>query len=54
MEPVLCNGFDGFGGVHDNIVWNSEDGWMAYTLNNKLIFEDMKTRQQMIMLESTV
>jgi len=22
IEPVIVNGYDGFGGVHDNLLWN--------------------------------
>ena len=47
------NGYDGFGGVHDNMVWDSSAGWMAYTLHNKLIFENTKTREQQIIADST-
>jgi hypothetical protein len=45
MEPSILNGFDGFGGVHDNVVWSQADGWMAYTLHNKVVFESVKTRE---------
>jgi len=53
MEPAVLNGFDGFGGVHDNVVWNQADGWMAYTLHNKVIFESVKTREQTVLCDST-
>lgn len=23
IEPVIVNGYDGFGGVHDNLLWNA-------------------------------
>jgi len=52
MHPTLVNGYDGFGGVHDNLVWNQQDGWVAYTLHNKVIFETVKTREQTILCDS--
>jgi hypothetical protein len=54
MNPVICNGFDGFGGAHDNLVWNAEEAWAAYTLNNKVIFENTKTRAQTVIIDSIV
>jgi hypothetical protein len=54
ITATLVNGYDGFGGVHDNLVWNAAEKWAAYTLNNKLIFEDTKTRHQTILCDSTV
>lgn len=53
MSPAVVNGYDGFGGVHDNLVWCPEDGWMAYTLHNKVIFENVKTRDQTVLFDST-
>lgn len=53
MEPAVLNGFDGFGGVHDNVVWSQADGWMAYTLHNKVVFESVKTREQTILCDSS-
>jgi WD40 repeat protein len=53
IEPSVVNGFDGFGGVHDNVVWSQADGWMAYTLHNKLVFESVKSRQQTVLCDST-
>jgi hypothetical protein len=35
-------------------VWNATEKWAAYTLNNKLIFENTKTREQTVMSDSTV
>jgi hypothetical protein len=52
FEADIVNGYDGFGGVHDNLIWNSEAGWAAYTLHNKLIFEDTKSRLQTVIIES--
>lgn len=40
----LINGYDGYGGVHDNLIWNANSGWICYTLNNKVIFENTKIR----------
>ena len=54
IEPIIVNGYDGFGGVHDNLMWNANQGTIVYTLNNKLIQEDTKTRKQTIFAESTV
>ena len=54
IDSTLVNGYDGFGGVHNNLVWNSTEKWAVYTLNNKLIFENTKTREQTVMSDSTV
>lgn len=54
IEPTIVNGYDGFGGVHDNLLWNANQGSIIYTLNNKVIKEDTKTRKQTIFAESTV
>ena len=43
--PEIVNGYDGFGGVHDNLLWNPKSGMMIYTMNNKVIMENTKTRQ---------
>ena len=53
METTTVNGYDGFGGVHDNVVWSQAEGWMAYTLHNKVIFESVKTREQTVLSDST-
>ena len=52
MKPAVVSGYDGFGGVHDNIVWHQADGWMVYTLHNKVIFENVKTREQTVLSDS--
>ena len=41
----LINGYDGYGGVHDNMQWNAYQGFTYFTLNNKLIVENTKTRE---------
>lgn len=46
VEPTIINGYDGYGGVHDNIVWLQQDGEMIYTFHNKVIIENSKTREQ--------
>ena len=51
---MLMNGYDGFGGVHDNLIWNVTGGLTYFTLNNKVIIEDTKTRAQHVLAESTV
>lgn len=50
----MINGYDGFGGVHDNLAWNSEEGWIVYSLNNKVVFETTKSRSQKVLIDSTV
>jgi hypothetical protein len=45
MEQKLVIGYDGFGGVHDNLVWNVQAGFTYFTLNNKFIIENTKTRE---------
>ena len=45
MESCIVNGYDGFGGAHSNIVWHSHDGWVAYTIQNKVVIEVLKSRE---------
>lgn len=45
LEAEIVNGYDGFSGVHDNLIWNSANGTMIYTLHNKVIIEMTKTRE---------
>lgn len=53
METTVVNGYDGFGGVHDNLVWcTAEGGYMAYTLHNKVIIEGVKSREQTVFCDS--
>jgi hypothetical protein len=52
LELKLVNGYDGFGGVHDNLVWSVQAGFTYFTLNNKVIIENTKTRQQSIFADS--
>lgn len=54
LEQKLISGYDGFGGVHDNILWNVSLGFTYFTLNNKLIIENTKTREQTVFADSTV
>lgn len=54
MEPFIVNGYDGFSGVHDNLIWNPMSGSIIYTLNNKVIIEQTKTRDQIVFSLSTV
>jgi hypothetical protein len=35
LKPELLLGYNG--NAHDNIVWNEKKGWMAYSVNNKVI-----------------
>jgi hypothetical protein len=51
LEQKLISGYDGFGGVHDNILWNVTAGFTYFTLNNKLIMENTKTRKQHVFHE---
>jgi hypothetical protein len=53
MEPTLVNGYDGMSGAHDNIVWVRKESTYIYTLNNKLIIENTKTRQQTVFCDTT-
>jgi len=43
-EPLLVQGYDGFSGAHDNLMWEPFLGNLVYTLHNKLIAEDIKDR----------
>lgn len=54
LEQKLISGYDGFGGVHDNLLWNVAAGFTYYTLNNKLIIENTKTREQTVFADATV
>ena len=45
IEPVLVNGYDGFSGTHDNLLWTPSTGMITYTLHNKVIIENTRTRQ---------
>ena len=52
METSIINGYDGKGGAHDNMIWNSHDGWIAYTIQNKVIFEVLKSREQVVVCDA--
>ncbi len=54
LTSLIVNGYDGFGGAHDNLLWNSQTGSVIYTLNNKVIKEHIKMRTQTVFAESTV
>ena len=54
LEHKLINGYDGFGGVHDNLFWNVRDGLTYFTLNNKVIIEKTKTREQTVYADTSV
>ena len=45
IEQRLISGYDGFGGVHDNLHWSVTGGFQYFTLGNKLIVENTKTRE---------
>lgn len=40
--------------MHDNLYWNIKDGLTYFTLNNKLIIEKTKTREQTVFADSSV
>ena len=44
IEPFTVNGYDGFSGVHDNLLWTPATGMITYTLHNKIIIESTRTR----------
>ena len=54
LEQKLINGYDGYGGVHDNLYWNITGGKTYFTLNNKLIIEDTKSREQIVFADASV
>jgi len=54
LDQKLINGYDGYGGVHDNLVWNAIGGFSYFTLKNKLILENTKTREQTVFCDSQV
>lgn len=45
LESNIVNGYEGFGGVHSNLLWNVNQSTIIYTLNNKVIKEHTKTRK---------
>jgi hypothetical protein len=54
IEPCIVNGYDGFSGAHSNLIWNWQQNLVIYTLNNKVVIEDMKTRGQVVLANSQV
>jgi len=54
LVPKILGGYDGFSGVHDNLKWILKDGLIIYTMNNKIIFENTKSREQNIIIQSSV
>lgn len=54
IEQRLISGYDGFGGVHDNLHWNVTGGFQYFTLGNKLILENTKTREQVVFCDAAV
>lgn len=54
LEQKLVTGYDGYGGVHDNLMWNPQAGFTYFTLNNKFVIENTKTREQTVVPTSTV
>ena len=54
LEQKLVTGYDGYGGVHDNLIWNVQGGFTYFTLNNKVIIENTKTREQTVFCQSGV
>ena len=54
LEQKLVTGYDGYGGVHDNLMWNPQAGFTYFTLNNKLVIENTKTREQSVFCNSGV
>ena len=45
LSSHLVNGYEGFSGAHDNLIWSIQTGSIIYTLNNKLIVENTKSRE---------
>mmetsp|Transcript_15803 Transcript_15803/g.21392 ORF Transcript_15803/g.21392 Transcript_15803/m.21392 type:complete len:128 (-) Transcript_15803:2072-2455(-) len=54
IEPMTVNGYDGFSGVHDNLLWTPSTAMITYTLHNKIIIESTRTRTQTVLIESEV
>lgn len=52
FEPKLINGYDGFGGVHDNLGWHINGGNTIFTLFNKIVIESTKSREQVVITTS--
>ena len=53
VPPSLVNGYDGFSGTHDNLFWDGANK-LIYTLNNKLIVENIKSREQTVKCDASV
>jgi hypothetical protein len=45
LNPVILGGYDGFSGTHENLKWLLKEGVIIYTMNNKIIVENTKTRE---------
>ena len=54
LNPLILGGYDGFSGAHDNLKWILKDGQIIYTMNNKIVLENTKTREQTIITQSQV
>ena len=54
VDANIINGYDGFSGAHDNLIWTPNNGTVTFTLNNKVITEHTKTRTQQVFVDSSV
>ncbi len=52
MNPLILGGYDGFSGTHGNLKWIIKDGVIIYTMNNKIVVENTKTREQTVITQS--
>jgi len=49
VVPRFVVGYNGH--LHDNIIWNESAGWAAYTIRNKLIVEEVLSKEQEVYIE---
>ena len=54
LYPNMVGGYDGFSGAHENLKWVAKEDLIIYTMNNKIILEKTKSKEQQIINVSSV
>ena len=54
LAPHIVGGYDGFSGAHENLKWVAKEDLIIYSMNNKIILEKTKTKEQQIINLSSV
>jgi hypothetical protein len=49
LRVKVLGGYDGFGGTHDNLKWLIREASIVYTMNNKIVFEKTKNKEQIFL-----